>query len=82
MIWKQADIAQPEIPDPVGIGWKQDTNGILSIEWCTDLLPQQLADIVFDTNTNLGDQDDDEDLTITHSDYEDITDSDSSDDED
>ena len=32
MIWKQADIAQPEIPDPVGNGWKQDTNGILSIE--------------------------------------------------
>ena len=82
MIWKQADNAQPDIPDPVGYGWVQDTNGILSIEWCTDLLPQQLADIVFDTNTSFEDKYDDENQTTSNSDYDDITDSDSSDVED
>ncbi len=70
------------IPDPVGYGWLHDTNGILSIEWCTYLLPQQLAGIVFDTNTSFEDKDEDENQTTSNSDYDDITDSDSSDDED
>ncbi|GFS21420.1 DNA damage-inducible protein DIN7 [Elysia marginata] len=51
LIWKQADIAQPDIPDPEDHGWKTDGNGVLSIHWCTDLVPQQLADILSESHT-------------------------------
>ena len=51
MIWKQADIAQPEISEPSCHGWTKSDNGILSINWCTDLFPQQLVDIMYDNQT-------------------------------
>ena len=45
MIWKQADIPQPEIPEPLSHGWTKSANGALSIDWCTDIFAQQLVDI-------------------------------------
>ncbi|GFR89989.1 hypothetical protein ElyMa_006138800 [Elysia marginata] len=51
LIWKQADIAQPDIPDSKDHGWKTDGNGVLSIHWCTDLVPQELADILSESHT-------------------------------
>ena len=40
MIWRQTDIAQPEISEPSCHGRTKSDNGILSINWCTDLFPQ------------------------------------------
>ncbi|GFR68590.1 hypothetical protein ElyMa_002025600 [Elysia marginata] len=42
----RADIAQPDIPDPEDHGY-----GVLSIHWCTDLVPQELADILSESHT-------------------------------
>ena len=51
-IWRQADIAQPEISEPFCHGWTKSDNGILSINLCTDLFSQQLVDILYDNQTN------------------------------
>ena len=51
MIWRQADIPQPEIPQPLSHGWTKSANGVLSIDWCTDLFPQQLVDILYENQT-------------------------------
>ena len=51
MIWKQAHIAQPDFSEPSCYGWTKSDNGIVSINWCTDLFPQQLVDILYEKHT-------------------------------
>ncbi|GFS20985.1 metalloendopeptidase [Elysia marginata] len=46
-----ADIAQSDIPNPEDHEWKTDGNGVLSIHWCTDLVPQELADVLSESHT-------------------------------
>ena len=48
MIWRQAYIAHPDIPHPSCHGWTMSANGVLCIDWCKDLVPQQLVDILHD----------------------------------
>ena len=43
----------PDLPDPEEHGWKEDANGILSIHWCSDLVPQLFADILLENQTTL-----------------------------
>ena len=63
LIWKQADIAQPDLPDPKEHGWKKDTNGVLSIQWCSELVSRQLADILPENQTTrLQESDNDDDI--------------------
>ena len=45
-IWKHAHVAQVEMSSPVGCGWKMDADGKLVVDWIQDPLPQQLADIM------------------------------------
>ena len=47
MIWRQAYIAFPDIPHPSGHGWTLRSDDVLSIDWCTDPVPQQLVDILY-----------------------------------
>lgn len=63
MIWKQADIAQPDIPDLEGHGWKKDANDVLTIEWCEYLVPQQLADILTEEQSTEQESDDEDIIT-------------------
>ena len=50
-IWKQAHVAAPNVPSPVGCGWKME-DGCLSVDWIKgDMMPQQLADVLDDNNT-------------------------------
>ena len=39
------------LPDPEEHGWKKDANRVLSIHWCSDLVPQQIADILSKNQT-------------------------------
>jgi len=50
-IWKQAHLAQPLVPDPQNHGWNRGYEGMLSVEWCKDLVPQQLADVLTQSDT-------------------------------
>ena len=46
LIWKQANKSNPDIPSPVGRGWKEDESG-LQIQWTEgDILPTELVDIL------------------------------------
>ncbi|GFR82592.1 hypothetical protein ElyMa_002366700 [Elysia marginata] len=62
LIWKQADKIQPKISNPEFHCWKINDDGVLSIEWCKDLVPQQLADILSGTEDNKEQESNDEDL--------------------
>ena len=77
MIWKKADIAQPNIPGPQGHGWKKEDNGMLSIDWCKDLFPQQLADILSESQTDQEQDSDDDVLSDTNNSVHDQDSSDS-----
>ena len=69
MIWRQAYIALPDIPQPSGYGWTLGANGVLSIDWCTHLVPQQLVDILHDNKMSI---DDDNEIDDTPTDNDDI----------
>ena len=51
MIWRQADVPQPEIPDPSSHVWTKNTDGALSIYRCKDLFPKRLVDILYENQT-------------------------------
>ena len=50
MIWRQADIPLPEIPEPLSHGWTKSANRVLSIDLCTDFLNSLL---IFSMKTKL-----------------------------
>ena len=70
MIWRQAYIALPDIPQPSGYGWTLGANGVLSIDWCTDLVPQQLVDILHDNKMSINDDNEIDDTPTVNDDIE------------
>ena len=83
MIWRQADIPQPDISEPLSHGWTKSDYGALSIDWCVDLFPQQLVDILdLNQNDNAGEEqaeyDSEEDIEEAESEKEDASNSESS----
>lgn len=86
LIWKQADIAEPDLPDPEDHGWKKDANGVLGIHWCSDFVPQQLADILSKSQTTRQQESDNDDDIIqsdvdSDADSQDFSDSETSEEE-
>ena len=43
-MWKNAHIAQLQLPSPIGCGWRMDAEGKLTVDWIEDALPQQLVE--------------------------------------
>ena len=81
-IWKQALLAQPEIPDPSdnhGWIWKEN---ILEPKWTSgNILPQQIVDVLDEQIHPDDDDDDDDDGDSDFEGYIDNLDDESSDDE-
>lgn len=54
-IWKHAHIAKPVIGRPEENGWTKEDD-VLKVKWTSgDILPQELIDILDDSNTDLED---------------------------
>jgi len=48
-IWTHAHISNPQLPSPIGCGWKLSTDNKLEIDWNDDLImPQDLIDVLVD----------------------------------
>jgi hypothetical protein len=61
-IWKNAHLPHPDIPSPVGHGWRLDETGNLTYEWTRgDIMPQELVDILSESAPDANDTDDEED---------------------
>ena len=57
LIWRQAHVAYPEIPSPIGCGWKSSPDNGLIIDWIDgDMMPAQLADILASTMLDQNDE--------------------------
>ena len=55
MLWNSAQERFPDIPEPTGHGWTTDDKGKLTYDWaCGDIMPQELIDII--SETELGEE--------------------------
>ena len=77
-----AHLVKPLIPDPQNHGWIKSDGGVLSVEWCKDLVPQQLAEILSGSDTEQGDNNETYlQCSETTDEEDDISESDSSEEE-
>ena len=69
LIWRSALEQYPDIPEPTGNGWREDSSGNLNIDWCDDhILPTELIDILSDESISEESDTDDDSITFsTHS---------------
>ena len=66
-IWNMSSVPYPDIPSPVGKGWKLDDSGNLQIDWVKgDILPQELIDIMPDREADTDNDLDVEDIEINN----------------
>ena len=50
LLWNSAQERFPGIPEPIGHGWTTDDKGKLTYDWaCGDIMPQELIDIISET---------------------------------
>ena len=46
-LWKQSHVNYPDMPSPIGSGWKLDASGNIDIEWnWGEIMPQDLIDVM------------------------------------
>ena len=62
-----SSVPYPDIPSPVGKGWKLDDSGHLQNDWVKgDILPQELIDILPDREADTDNDLDVEDIEINN----------------